>query len=193
MNEPTSQARAAAERPDWQDWRRRGLIGLILVVLAVLAAVAGAAFIPRWWAQRIGDQVDGSFSAGVGVGLFYGFAFTALALLVLWWTFRRRRHWKVWLAGLVLTAIVAAPNLMTLGIVLGSGNAAHAGERILDVDAPAFRNSTLIGALAAGVLVAGCWYLVFSRGRARRSAQELRAQAAEGDAEPEAEGAGSSR
>ncbi len=44
---------------------------------------------------------------------------------------------------------IAIPNLMTLSIVLGNNNAAHAGERILDVDAPAFRGASLVGAIAA--------------------------------------------
>jgi hypothetical protein len=56
---------------------------------------------------------------------------------------------------------------MTLGIVLGRGNAAHAGDRILDVEAPAFRGGTLAGALLAAALVLLIGYLVTSRRRAR--------------------------
>ena len=73
-----------------------------------------------------------------------------------------------------LAVILALPNLMTLGIVLGRGNAAHAGDRILDVEAPAFRGGTLAGALLAGLLVGFVAYLLVSRdgehGRGERRA-----------------------
>ena len=52
------------------------------IVAVVVAYFIASATIPRWWAQRIGDQVDGSGTAGVGLGLFYGFVFTFLPLLV---------------------------------------------------------------------------------------------------------------
>jgi hypothetical protein len=59
---------------------------------------------------------------------------------------------------------------MTLGIVLGTGSGAHAGDRILDVEAPGFRGATLAGALIATGLVAVAWYLISSRRRALRRA-----------------------
>ena len=64
---------------------------------------------------------------------------------------------------LALAVLLAIPNLMTLGIVLGTGNAAHAGDRILDVEAPAFRGATLVGALIALGMVGFVGYLVVSR------------------------------
>ena len=54
---------------------------------------------------------------------------------------------------------------MTLSIVVGRGNAAHAGDRILDVEAPAFRGGTLAGAIVAGLLVVFIAYLLVSRDR----------------------------
>ena len=69
---------------------------------------------------------------------------------------------------------------MTLGIVAGNGSAAHAGERILDVDGPGFRASTLIGVIAGVVVAIGIRYLIDSRRRARvragRLDEELRAR-----------------
>ena len=44
---------------------------------------AASAFLPRWWSHRIGNQADGSFTNGIGLGLFYGFTFTLVALVVL--------------------------------------------------------------------------------------------------------------
>lgn len=172
---------AAAEPPTPSPWRRRLLLGAIALVVLVAGGWIGAAFIPRWWSQRIADQVDGSIPAGITLGLVYGFLFTVLPLVVLWWAARRRRSWKVWLAFAALAVLLALPNLFTLGIVVGTGNAAHAGERTLDVEAPGFRGATLAGAILAVLFLAGVKYLLVSRHRARDELDRLRAR---GDPEP---------
>ncbi|MGD9572108.1 MAG: hypothetical protein AB7V62_09505 [Thermoleophilia bacterium] len=155
--------------------KRALLIAGVLVAL-IAAYFIGAATIPRWWAQRIGDQVDGSLAAGTGLGLFYGFVFTFLPLFVLSFALRRGRSWKTrgWLAAAAV--VLAIPNLMTLGIVMGDGSAAHAGERILDVDGPNFRAFTLVGAILGAIAAVGAWYLIDSRRRAKGRASDLRAE-----------------
>ena len=67
---------------------------VILAVIAIVALVALSAFLPRWWAHRVGDQVDGSFASGIGLGLLYGFVFTALPLAIAWFALRRIGRWK---------------------------------------------------------------------------------------------------
>ena len=94
----------------------------------------------------------------------------AIVLILRW-----RRTWKTIAAALAIGIVLALPNLMTLSIVIGRGNAAHAGDRILDVEAPAFRGGTLAGAVVAGLLVAFIAYLLVSRNRAeqgRRAREE---------------------
>ncbi len=117
-------------------------------------------------------------SAGILLGLFYGFVFTLLPLAVLALAARWRRSWRVWVAAGATALLLAFPNLMTLGIVLGAGSGAHAGDRILDVEAPGFRGATLAGAIGAAVLVCFVAYLLVSRTRARRSAAAARAELA---------------
>ena len=51
--------------------------------------------------------------------------------------------------------------------MLGTGNAAHAGDRTLDVRAPAFRGASLAGALLAVLVLGLIAYLTYSRDRAR--------------------------
>jgi MFS family permease len=157
-----------------QVWLKRATWALAVIGLAIGTYFLSAAFLPRWWAHRVGDQVNGSIAAGIALGLFYGFVFTFLSLFVLWRGFRRRRPWKHWLAFLVGAVLLASPNLLTLGIVLGTGNAAHAGERTLDVDAPAYRTSVLIGAIVAVAIYALLFYLLFSRRHARGRVAKLR-------------------
>jgi MFS family permease len=169
---------------------RRVLIGLGALVGVVLLVLLASATVPRWWAQRIGDQADGSMTAGSGLGVFYGFVFTALPLLVLWWTFRRRRGRRAWAAGAAVAVVLALPNLMTLSIVLGTGGASHAGERILDVEGPGFRGGTLLGALLAAGAVASLAYLTTGRRRADRRARRLEDELRAERAAREGDGAG---
>jgi hypothetical protein len=166
-----------ASRPARSDpnWSRRIGIGIGLFVLLTLIGLLGAAFLPRWWAQRIGDQVGGSITTGGFLGLFYGFVFTLLPLVVLWLVFRFLGTWRRRAVGVAVVVLLAAPNLLTLGIVLGTGDGAHAGDRTLDVEAPAFRGGTLAGTLLAIACLGGAWYLRSSRRRAWRRAGSLEA------------------
>ena len=159
---------------DGRLWLRRFVVAVLVAALLVLLAFLGAAFLPRWWAHRIAHQVNGGMTTGVILGLFYGFVFTVIPLFVAYRTFRKRRPWRVWAGLTVLALLLASPNLLTLGIVIGSGKAAHAGERTLDVDAPGFRGSTLAGAIIAVVTLLAVEYLVMSRRWSKRKLREAR-------------------
>ena len=159
-----------AEAESRVNWGRRAFWAGVVVVLVLLGGLIASATVPRWWAQRVGDQVDGSITQGTLLGLFYGFVFTLLPIAVLVLILRWRSTWRWVVFAVVLALILALPNLMTLGIVLGRGNAAHAADRTLDVDAPAFRGGTLAGAILAALLIAFVAYLLVSRNRARSNA-----------------------
>jgi hypothetical protein len=156
------------------NWMRRTVLALVVVGVVLVLTLAGEAFLPRWWAQRIGDQVQGSIATGVLVGLFYGFVFTLLPLLLLWLAFVVFDSWRLRGAAFAVALLLAVPNLLTLGIVLGSGSGSHAGDRVLDVEAPAFRGATLTGAVLAAACLAAAWYLLASRRRARRRLEASR-------------------
>ena len=162
-----SEELAPRQTEEGPDWGRRFVWAVGLLAVLVVALLIASATVPRWWAQRIGDQVDGSITQGTLVGLFYGFVFTlvpiALVVLILRW----RRTWKTIAAALFIGIVFALPNLMTLSIVLGRGNGAHAGDRTLDVEAPAFRGGSLGGALLASAVLGLIAYLIVSRNRAR--------------------------
>ena len=135
-------------------------VGLVVVLVAFASA-----FVPRWWAHRIGDYTDESFTRGILLGLFLGFVFTFLPLALAAFGLRWSRSWGQRLVVLVAAALLATPNLLTLSVVFGTGNAAHAGDRTLDVQAPGFRGACLVGALLAAALVAAPIYFAYSRGR----------------------------
>ncbi|RPF19872.1 hypothetical protein [Myceligenerans xiligouense] len=164
---------------DWRGWIKRVIVAVALVVVVWLVYQFLAAFLPRWWAQTIGDAVDGSFAAGAWWGFLIGLVFTAgpvVLLLLAAWPGPRSAPVRT---GLVVLAILcAAPNLLTMAVVLGSSNAAHAGERIMDVDAPAFRGASLAGALTGGILALALTGLIaWFRLRGRRL-KELQARGA---------------
>ncbi|WP_051918421.1 hypothetical protein [Prescottella defluvii] len=154
-------------------WTKKAIWAGVILAALVIAYFVLAAFLPRWWAQRVGALASGSFSQGIAWGLLYGSLCTAVPLLLFYlaWRSRRRTHAKVWvIAFLVLGIVVAIPNLLTLTVVLGGNSAAHAGERTMDVDAPGFRGASLWGAII-GVLVFAA--VVFLDVRYRRRGREL--------------------
>ena len=160
--------------------------GGMLVVL-VLAVIVASATVPRWWAHRVGDQVDGSITQGTTLGLVYGFVFTLLPIVAVVLILRWRRTWKTILAAVLIGVVLALPNLMTLSIVVGRGNAAHAGDRTLDVDAPAFRGASLVGAIVAGLLLVFIGWLMVSRDRAHSKARRARKDLEDATAAPSEE------
>jgi glucan phosphoethanolaminetransferase (alkaline phosphatase superfamily) len=177
----------SAQADPGPDWGRRALWiggGLVVVVIAVLIA---SATVPRWWAHRIGDQVDGSITQGTTLGLVYGFVFTFLPIVAIVLILRWRRTWKTILAAVLIGVVLALPNLMTLSIVVGRGNAAHAGDRTLDVDAPAFRGASLVGAIVAGLLLVFVGWLMVSRDRAHSKARRERKDLEDATAAPSRE------
>ncbi|MFF0546990.1 permease [Nocardia thailandica] len=168
-------------------WRNRAIITVATAVVLVITYFVLASFIPRWWAQQIGRTVHGSFTQGIWWGLVYGFVCTVVPLLLVLLAIRvwKRKGGKFLAGAAILGAVVVAiPNLMTLGIVLGGNNAAHAGERILDVDAPAFRGATLVGVIVAVVVFALVLALMGRRGLRRRKAAKAGTVPAEPTAPP---------
>lgn len=172
----------AAERK--ANWRLRVIALLIALPTLVILYLVSASFFPRWWAHRIGSMSDGQFHKGISVGLFYGFVFTLVSLVVVRQIFRRRFSWKVRGSLLVVAMAISFPNLLTLGIVMGSSSAAHAGQRTLDTGAPGFRGASLVGVILAAVLAAGAQYLWTSRKRTRRTVKELKSKVREHEAVP---------
>jgi hypothetical protein len=142
-------------------WKFRLALFLGLIALMCVGYAVAVMLVPRWWGQFMGNRIDGRMSVGTAYGLTIGFVFTVIPLFIARQAFRRM-SWGMRGVVLALATVVSLPNLMTLGIVMGQGNGAHAGERILDVDGPDFRAASAFGAIGAAVVfVAGLGFAVW--------------------------------
>ncbi len=125
---------------------------IVLVGVALLVWWVGRSLLPREWAQHVKGQANGSLTAGTSWGLFYGFVFTFVPLVLLFQIRRRFFSWA-WRGIVAVAAVVLAiPNWLTLYIVVSGSKAAHDGERIFSDNAPGFRWGSLWGAVVGAVL-----------------------------------------
>jgi hypothetical protein len=166
------------------NWRLRALVVLAAIPTVVILYAVAASFFPRWWAHHVGSQSRSTFHLGITWGLAYGFVCTLLSLIVLRQAVRKRFTWNIKGILVLVAAALSIPNLLTLGIVWGSGSAAHAGQRTLDSQAPGFRGATLIGVVLAAVVGGAAQYLWSSRKRNRRQLKELKARVREQEDRP---------
>ena len=96
------------------------------------------AILPRWWSDVVAGQIRRDLGASVLVGMFYGFVFTFIPLVVAWQATHKAVSWPWKIVSLLAAVAIATPNLLTAGIVFGSTESAHAGQRTLSVDAGFF-------------------------------------------------------
>ncbi|MDO7867281.1 hypothetical protein [Nocardioides jiangxiensis] len=133
-----------------------------LLFLGLLVFLGAGAFVGwllaisigfRLWASWLGHRVDGSMLNGTLWGLSLGFVCTLIPLIIARQALRRIRF-VARLVILVIALAIALPNIATLTVHFGSGKGAHAGQRILDVDAPGVVVGTYVGmAIAVGVFL----------------------------------------
>jgi hypothetical protein len=156
-------------------WTNRLIIAFVVLVALVAGWFIGTALLPRWWARRVADVADGSMVAGIFAGVVCGLVFTAVPLALLRLVIRRHARWGVRLVALVAAALAAIPNLVTLGIVSGTGNAAHDADLML-LGAPGFPGASAVGALLALVVMVVLWVAVAGRRRRRNELHRLRSE-----------------
>ena len=82
-------------------------VGRRPAVVLVVAVLGASATVPRWWAHRVGAQVDGSITQGTLLGLVYGFVFTFLPIIAFVLIIRWRRTWKTVVVALVVGVLLA--------------------------------------------------------------------------------------
>jgi hypothetical protein len=161
--------------PRTVSWTNRLILGFVVVVGLVAGWFIATAFAPLWWAERVADVADGSLPVGLFAGLACGLVFTAVPLAVLRPVLGRRVGWGARWSLLVLALLVAVPNLITLTIVTGTGEAAHAADLAL-LGAPGFPGATAAGAVLGAVGMLLLWSARYRSRRRRRELQRLRTE-----------------
>ncbi|WP_051388750.1 hypothetical protein [Arthrobacter sp. 35W] len=116
-------------------WLRRTILVAVLVAIAAAILSIGAVVAPVWWADTIGNQVQGNLGAGILVGMFYGFVFSLLPVVVGWQAHYKGMNKWVRISILVAAVLLATPNLLTLAVLNGTSKSAHDAQRILSVEA----------------------------------------------------------
>lgn len=150
---------------------------VFVVVALVVVYLIVTRLVPRWWGNVVSGVVDSRITVGWLFGVFIGFVFTALPLVVLWLGFRVRgesRTWRGWLGWLAAAAVTALPNLMTLGIVAGSSTTAERAEQKLNTGADGFRAGTVLGVVLGVAAALFVGYLVRTRGMFKDQNRRLR-------------------
>jgi hypothetical protein len=190
MGPMTEQAQATLRKKG--NWAARIILAGAAVLVLVIAYFALAAILPVWWANVIRDQVRGNLGAGILLGMFYGFTFTLIPVIVAWQATRKAVRWPWKLALLLVAVALATPNLLTAAIMISNSTAAHNGQRILGTEATWFPLWTQVSAVAAVVAFAAgtlLWTNWRQRGRkvkAYKKADAERSRAAASAAKAEA-------
>ena len=127
-----SKDRPTASKSGMPSWLKRVILFASLGAVLVIVYFILAAFVPRWWAERIGGLSDGRVARGITWGLFFGGLSTLVPLLlvllaVLVW---RKRGGRV-IAGLGDFAHGAGGGFAAAP-VLGDGGLQH----VVDGDHP---------------------------------------------------------
>lgn len=158
-------------------WGLRIGLGAAAVAVAIAAYLVLSAFLPVWWATTIKGQANGDLGTGLLLGLFYGFVFTFVPLMVLWQARHKKVSWP-WKAAIFGAAILlATPNLLTLGIYASNSASALKARNMIDNDATWFPSWSLGAAVAAAVMfivAAIAWEVWRSRGKKLKELKEAR-------------------
>src|SRR3546814_20160140 len=77
----TPETSPATAKPGMPPWAKKAIGIAVMAVVLVIAYFILAAFLPRWWAQRIASLANGSFSAGIAWGLLFGLVCTLVPLI----------------------------------------------------------------------------------------------------------------
>ena len=160
-------------------FKAKVILGLVVLAVIGMGWLFGVYIASAWWSRRIGDIADGRLWFSGFLGFVFGLFCTFLPLIALRFAWRMRHGTKRALSLLFLGIVIAAPNLILLGIATGDSNTAHNAERSLGTDAPWFSSWSLVGAIVGALSFLGLGFLMASRRRNKRRVRELKNEADE--------------
>lgn len=125
LPEPSSRSHEAPElKKPLPIWLSRTIFTLVAVVIAGVALLIASATVPVAWANMISNQVAGKASASIPLGMFYGFMFSFIPVIVGWQAHYKNMNKWLRIGLLVLAALLALPNVLTLLVLNANTDAA---------------------------------------------------------------------
>ncbi|WP_449372473.1 hypothetical protein [Arthrobacter psychrolactophilus] len=85
----------------------------------VVGYLIASVTVPLYWAKSIGSQIGDQWGNSIPLGMFYGFVFSFIPVLVAWQAHHRKLNKWVRISLVVLGIILTIPNLLTLGVLFG--------------------------------------------------------------------------
>lgn len=101
-------------------WLFRTILGAIIAVVLVVGYLIASVTVPLYWAKSIGSQIGDQWGNSIPLGMFYGFVFSFVPVLVAWQAHHRKLNKWVRISLVVLGIILTIPNLLTLGVLFGT-------------------------------------------------------------------------
>ncbi|MDO5751644.1 hypothetical protein [Arthrobacter sp.] len=117
---------AAAQNPTRESkgklpvWLWRTILGAIVAVVLVVGYLIASVTVPLMWANSIRDQVGGQLGNSIPLGMFYGFTFTFVPILIAWQAHHKKLNKWVRISLVSLGVLLTIPNLLTLGVLYGN-------------------------------------------------------------------------
>ena len=125
MNDSAAAAGPVAEpRGKLPPWLVRTIFGASAVVVLVAGYLIASVTVPLMWANSIRDQIGGQLGNSIPLGMFYGFVFVFVPILIVWQARRKKFNKWVRVSFVVLGLLLTIPNLLTLGVLHGSSQSA---------------------------------------------------------------------
>jgi len=131
-------------------WLRRTIVGVAIAVALVAAFFIVSATVPLTWANAIKSQVGPQLGNSIPLGMFYGFTFSFIPVLLAWQAHHKNLHTWLRISILAVAALLTLPNLLTLSVLHGTTTSARNALAIWNTG-----GANWFGAWSQGFMVAG--------------------------------------
>lgn len=153
--------------------KNKVILGVGTLIIIVIGYFILQRLLPDWWGTTMGNRINRSVTSGTFWGLFLGIIGSAIPLLLALLAILSIHKGPKKIASIVMglvALVLLIPNLLTLSIVVGSGQGATAGRMQLDLFGPGFRGATLVGVIIGIVIGVAADFYLLGRRRAKRKA-----------------------
>lgn len=121
---PETSTTLAGAKQKMPVWLVRTILVAAAVVILVILYVIASLTVPLTWANSIKSQVGTNMGNAIPLGMFYGFVFSFVPVIVAWQAHYKKLNKWVRVGIVVLAVILTTPNLLTLSVLYGTTSTA---------------------------------------------------------------------